>query len=55
MDLGNVMADSNGNVDVTFQDKRAGLVGRYSIAGRAFVVSQTKFTCFVAKEIFQMD
>ena len=33
------MSDSDGNVDVTFQDKKAGLVGPHSIAGRAFVVS----------------
>ena len=38
-DLGNLMADSQGKIDVTFKDEMAGLVGQYSIAGRAFVVS----------------
>eukprot|EP00795_Rhopilema_esculentum_P002293 gene2293-17908_t len=37
-DLGNVKADSNGEVRLTFEDKMVSLVGKYSVAGRAFVV-----------------
>ena len=37
-DLGNVKSDAKGYVDVTFEDTEAGIIGQYSVAGRAFVV-----------------
>jgi len=37
-DLGNVKSDNTGKVDIQFSDNLAGLVGKHSIAGRAFVV-----------------
>ncbi|KAI9227031.1 MAG: copper/zinc superoxide dismutase [Piptocephalis tieghemiana] len=37
-DLGNVVADSNGKVEVTFEDRQISLIGPLSIVGRSVVV-----------------
>jgi Cu-Zn family superoxide dismutase len=37
-DLGNLIADSNGDVNVCFSDKVISLYGEYSIVGRSVVV-----------------
>ena len=41
-DLGNVVADENGNVEWEFEDKLIKVAGEYSVIGRSFVIHENE-------------
>ena len=41
-DLGNLVADQNGNVEVELEDKLIRLTGPYSVIGRSFVIHENE-------------
>lgn len=46
-DLGNIVADQNGAVDIVIEDRLVSLSGPNSVIGRAFVVRGDKHTLII--------